>query len=113
MDNCIFCKIINNQIPAAKRYEDDECIIIDDISPQAEKHYLLIPKQHYANVLQMSEEQAATLGKCLKKVASLVDELGLKNGFRLAQNNGSDACQTVNHLHVHILGGAQLLSKMC
>ena len=110
---CIFCKIVNNEIPAKKHYEDDNCIIIDDIFPQAQKHYLLIPKEHYADITCMSEEQAVVLGKCLKKLASLTDELGLQGGFRLASNKGEHACQTVGHLHIHVLGGEQLLGKMC
>lgn len=112
MQNCIFCKIIAGEIPAQKLYEDEEMIIIADIHPQAAKHYLLIPKSHYADINEMSEENAASLGRCLRKLATLTDTLGLANGFRLVSNKGADACQSVAHLHIHILGGEQLSDKM-
>ena len=67
MDNCIFCKIANGVIPAKKYYEDDDMVIIADINPQAEKHYLLIPKAHFANIIEMTDDQAIMLGKCIKK----------------------------------------------
>lgn len=111
-NNCIFCKIINGEIPSTKLYEDDDMIIIKDVNPQAEKHYLLLPKKHYANIIEMSEQDAVTLGRCLKKLSTLVDELGLQNGFRLISNKGADACQSVEHLHIHILGGQQLTDRM-
>ncbi len=113
MEDCIFCKIIRGEIPSKKMYEDDKMIIIEDIEPQAKKHYLLIPKQHYANIAEMSAEQAAELAVCLKTLSSLTDKFGLEGGFRLVSNNGKDACQSVAHLHIHILGGEQLDGKMC
>ena len=67
MENCLFCKIIRGDIPSAKVYEDDDMIIIKDIAPQAPVHLLLIPKEHYANIIEMSDAQAQTLAKCLKK----------------------------------------------
>lgn len=110
--DCIFCKIINGEIPSNKVYEDENMVIIRDIAPQAKEHYLLLPKEHYANIIEMTEEQAVTLGKCIKKLSTLVDELGLQNGFRLVSNKGEDGCQSVNHLHIHILGGEKLSEKM-
>lgn len=112
MENCLFCKIIKGEIPSTKIYEDEDMLIIKDIAPQAEIHYLLLPKEHYANIIEMTDKQAATLAKCIKKLSSMVDELGLSNGFRLVSNKGKDACQSVEHLHVHILGGQQLADKM-
>ncbi len=112
MTDCIFCKIANGVIPSKKFYEDEEMVIIADINPQAEKHYLLLPKRHYANIIEMSEEEAVILGKCLKKLSLLVDELGLQDGFRLVSNKGANACQSVEHLHIHIMGGNQLADKM-
>ena len=88
-------------------------IIIKDLNPQAETHLLLIPKEHYADIIEMSDAEAATLGKCLKKLSRLVDELGLSEGFRLVSNKGKHGCQSVPHLHIHILGGEQLNDKMC
>lgn len=113
MDNCIFCKIVNGDIPSTKVYEDDDMIIIKDLNPQAPVHLLLIPKEHYANIIEMSDNQAQTLAKCLKKLSTLTDELGLQNGFRLVSNKGEDGCQSVGHLHIHILGGGKLSDSMC
>ncbi len=112
MDNCLFCKIIKGEIPSTKVYEDDDMLIIKDISPQAKVHLLLLPKEHYANIVEMTDAQAATLAKCIKKLSTLTDELGLQGGFRLVSNKGADACQSVEHLHVHILGGEKLADKM-
>lgn len=112
MKNCIFCKIVKGEIPSKKVYEDDDMIIIEDINPQAKRHYLLIPKEHYANIIEMTDKQAETLAKCIKKLSTLVDGLGLQGGFRLISNKGKDACQSVEHLHIHILGGEQLSDKM-
>lgn len=113
MDNCIFCKIVKGYIPSAKVYEDEDMIIIKDLNPQAPVHLLLIPKEHYANIVEMSDAQAQTLAKCLKKLSALTDKLGLQNGFRLVSNKGDDGCQSVNHLHIHILGGTKLSDTMC
>lgn len=113
MDNCIFCKIVKGDIPSAKVYEDEDMIIIKDLNPQAPVHLLLIPKEHYANIVEMSDAQAQTLAKCLKKLSTLTDKLGLQNGFRLVSNKGEDGCQSVGHLHIHILGGHKLSDTMC
>ena len=112
MENCLFCKIIRGEIPSTKIYEDDDMLIIKDIAPQAEIHYLLLPKEHFANIVEMTDNQAAVLAKCIKKLSTMVDELGLSGGFRLVSNKGKDACQSVEHLHIHILGGQQLADKM-
>ncbi len=113
MDNCIFCKIVKGDIPSTKVYEDDDMIIIKDLNPQAPVHLLLIPKEHYANIIEMTDSQSQTLAKCLKKLSTLTDELGLQNGFRLVSNKGEDGCQSVGHLHIHILGGRKLSDSMC
>lgn len=113
MDNCIFCKIVKGDIPSTKVYEDDDMIIIKDLNPQAPVHLLLIPKEHYANIIEMTDSQSQTLARCLKKLSTLTDELGLQNGFRLVSNKGADGCQSVGHLHIHILGGQKLSDTMC
>lgn len=113
MNDCIFCKIANGEIPSTKLYEDDDMIIIKDLNPQAPVHLLLIPKEHYANIIEMSDAQAQTLAKCIKKLSALTDQLGLQNGFRLVSNKGADGCQSVGHLHIHILGGGKLSDTMC
>ena len=106
--DCIFCKIIAGEIPSQKVYEDEDMLVIKDIAPEAKIHLLLLPKKHFANISEMSEADATTLGKCLKKVADLAEELGLENGYRLIVNKGEDGCQSVPHLHVHVLGGEKL-----
>lgn len=113
MENCIFCKIANGEIPSTKLYEDDDMVIIKDLNPQAPVHLLLIPKKHYANIIEMSNDDAQTLAKCVKKLSTITNELGLENGFRLVSNKGEDGCQSVNHLHIHVLGGKKLDDKMC
>lgn len=112
MENCLFCKIARGEIPSTKVYEDDNMIIIKDIAPQAPVHLLLIPKEHYANIIEMSEEQALILAKCIKKLSTLTDTLGLSEGFRLVSNKGANGCQSVDHLHIHILGGHKLSDIM-
>lgn len=113
MKDCIFCKIANGEIPSTKLYEDEDMVIIKDLNPQAKIHLLLIPKQHFCDITEMSDEQAALLGRCLKKLSEHVDEFGLGEGFRLVSNKGKHGCQSVPHLHIHILGGQQLDDKMC
>lgn len=110
--NCIFCRIIAGEIPSAKLYEDDDMIIIKDISPQAKIHMLLIPKEHFADIVEMTDEQSLILARCLKKLSQLTDTLGLSDGFRLVSNKGKNGRQSVGHLHIHILGGELLSEKM-
>lgn len=108
MEDCIFCKIINGEIPSERFYEDDLMIVIADISPKANKHYLAIPKKHYKYFTEMTAEDAENLGKCIKKIGEIAPSLGLEGGFRFIVNQGDDAIQTVPHLHMHLLGGQKL-----
>lgn len=108
MENCIFCKIINGEIPSKKLYEDELMMIIEDISPKAKKHYLAIPKKHYKLFSEMTEADAADLGKCIHTIGELAVSLGLTGGYRFVVNQGDDAGQTVFHLHIHLLGGQKL-----
>lgn len=110
MDNCIFCKINKGEISSPKYYEDEDFFIIADVNPKAKKHYLMIPKHHYAYISQQTEQDAVILGKMLNKLPSLAQELGLENGYRIIINQGEDGGQEVQHLHVHILGGEKLNS---
>lgn len=111
--DCIFCKIIKGEIPSTKLYEDDDMIIIKDVAPQMPIHYLMIPKSHFPTVDEMSVEQSEILGRCFYKLGMMREKLGLKDGYRLIMNQGKDACQTVPHLHVHILAGKEMSEKMC
>ncbi len=113
MDDCLFCKMVKGEIPCTKLYEDEDMIIIKDINPQPKIHYLMIPKEHYADITELNDERAIKLGKMLNKAVKVCNEkLDLKDGFRLVNNKGAFGCQSVKHLHVHILGGEQLQDNM-
>lgn len=106
--DCLFCRIIAGEIPAATLYEDDELLAFKDISPQAPQHFLLIPKKHISGPGAISPEDEALIGRLIRIGAGLAGKLG--NGqCRLVMNNGAEAGQTVFHLHLHILGGRPML----
>ena len=109
MDSCIFCKIVAGQIPSSKVYEDDLVYAFNDINPLAPTHVLIIPKEHVlASAADATEEHAALIGHVFAVAAKLAKELGLDGGFRIVTNSGDDACQTVHHLHFHLLGGKKM-----
>ena len=110
---CVFCKIVKGEIPSPRVYEDEDFIMIRDIAPQAKIHFLAIPKKHFADVTEMTQEDAALVGRILKKIGELAPTLGLEGGFRLVSNKGADAMQSVPHLHIHVLGGEKMSDKMC
>ena len=106
MNNCIFCKIINGEIPSKKIYEDDEIFAFHDINPVSPVHFLIIPKKHIKSLMELESEDYAMAGRLLGKAAELAKELGCgEKGVRFVSNAGSDARQSVDHLHIHILGG--------
>lgn len=106
MEDCIFCKIIKGDIPSNKVYEDDKMVAIYDVAPAAPVHVLLLPKNHTANVTTADPE---LLGYLLSKVKEIAEKTGIaEKGFRVVINTGEEGGQTVNHLHVHILGGKAL-----
>ena len=106
--DCIFCKIINGEIPSTKVYEDKKMIIIKDIAPQAAIHYLAIPKKHYKLLSEMTASERDDLGYIMSAISQIAPKLGLGGGYRLVINQGDDAGQTVFHLHIHILGGQKM-----
>ena len=109
MDNCIFCKIITGEIPGKKIFEDDDILAFHDIRPAAPVHFLLIPKRHIPNIMETGVEDSALLGKLLYHAQRLAAEQGCEeNGFRLVINCKSHGGQTVDHLHLHIIGGRPL-----
>ena len=104
--DCIFCKIINREIPAQIVYEDERCLAFRDINPQAPVHVLVIPKEHFASLKEADENQEAVIGYVMHKCAAVAElENIAESGFRTVINSGSDAQQSVFHLHVHLLGG--------
>ena len=104
----IFQKIINREIPAEIIFEDDTCISIKDIEPQAPVHALIIPKKLIARVGEADDADEQILGHLLLAAKKIAQEQKLEQGFRIVINNGSDGGETVPHLHVHLLGGRKL-----
>ena len=106
MSDCIFCRIIAGEIPSQKVYEDDKMIAIKDVAPAAPVHVLLLPKQHYDNIMTADQELVMYM---LGKVPALAEQLGVKEkGFRIVINTGKEGGQSVNHLHIHLIGGKEL-----
>jgi len=109
MNNCIFCKIINGEIPAKKIHEDDETLAFYDLNPQAPLHFLVIPKKHIANLMEAESGDAELLGRLLFKAQELAAANGCaEKGARFVINCKSHGGQTVDHLHIHVLGGRHL-----
>ena len=104
MPQTIFQKIIDREIPAKLAHEDEHCIAIHDINPQAPVHVLVIPKKLIPRVGEATAADQPILGHLLLTAAALAQKLGLENGYRLVINNGRDGGETVPHLHVHLLG---------
>lgn len=104
MSNTIFTKIINREIPANIVYEDDLVLAFRDINAQAPTHILVIPKKEITKLDTATEEDEKLLGYLLLTVKKVAEQVGLKNGYRVVINNGNDGGQTVDHLHLHILG---------
>ena len=107
MENCLFCLIAKGEIPSNKLYEDDELLAFYDIDPQAPTHFLVIPKAHIQSCAAVSEENAALVGKTFALIAKLCAEKGIES-FRVVSNTGTDAGQSVPHLHFHVLAGRSL-----
>jgi len=106
--SCLFCKIVSGEIPATRIYEDEQTLAFPDINPQAPTHILIIPKNHLASHAHATQDDAATLGHLLHAAGEIARQQNLTNGYRLVINTGPDGGQTVDHLHVHLLGGRHL-----
>lgn len=103
--NCIFCKIISNEIPSEKIKETSDLIVLQDIAPKAPTHYLIIPKKHIPKIAETSDLDQDLLGSCLLMAKELSVELPASQDFRLVCNNGASVGQTVFHLHFHFMAG--------
>ena len=112
MSDCLFCKIIAGVIPSTKVYEDETVFAFRDIAPQAPTHILVIPKEHIPSVDGITPENSAVVAHIFEVIPQIAKAEGLDNGYRVVSNCGSDAGQTVHHLHFHILGGKQLSLEM-
>lgn len=104
-EETLFTKIINREIPAEILYEDDDCICIKDIVPQAPTHVLLIPRKPMPRLADASAEDEVLLGRLMLRAGDIARQLGIDEAFRLVINNGADVGQTVFHLHIHLLAG--------
>lgn len=109
MQSCLFCKIINRELPAEIAYEDDQVLAFHDIQPQAPTHILIIPKRHISTLNELSPEDASLVGRLQVTAAHLAKELGFAEaGYRVVMNCNEDGGQTVGHIHMHLLAGRSL-----
>ncbi len=108
MADCLFCRIINNEIPAKKVYEDAACVAFEDINPQAPTHVLIVPRKHIVGLKEAQAEDAGIIGACNLVAAKIARERGIEDGYRTVYNVGPNAGQSVFHLHLHLLGGRKL-----
>jgi len=114
MEDCIFCKIINREIPSTVVYEDEEIIAFKDIHPVTPVHILVIPKKHISSLVDLKEEDEAIIGKIYTVINKIAKEQGiLEKGFRVVVNCGEEGGQEVKHVHFHLLGGKHLGFKIC
>jgi len=114
MNDCIFCKIVNKEIPANIVYEDEEVIAFKDIHPVAPVHILIIPKKHIEKLTDIKKEDEASIGRIYAVINDIAKNQGIdKRGFRVIINCGEEGGQVVNHLHFHLLGGKHLGAKIC
>lgn len=108
MQNCVFCKIRKGEIPSTIQYMDEDFMIIKDINPQAKIHLVAIPANHVARLHELDQKGAQLIGKIIGKISQMQKELGIEKGYRLIINQGENGGQTVDHIHIHILGGEKL-----
>ena len=112
MSDCLFCKIIEGVIPSAKVFEDECVYAFRDIAPMAPVHVLVVPKVHIASTDDVNAENSAYVARIFEAIPKIAAAERLTNGYRVITNCGEDACQTVKHLHFHILGGKPLPETM-
>ena len=106
--DCLFCKIIAGEIPSRKVYEDEAVYAFYDISPMAPIHILVVPKRHIASADEVAAENSADVAAIFTAIPLIAKAVGLSNGYRVITNCGEDGCQSVKHLHFHLLGGKKL-----
>ena len=112
MNDCLFCKIIGGDIPSKKVYEDDTVFAFRDIAPQAPTHILVVPKVHIPDCNGITDENSDVVAHIFTVIPKIAAAEGLTNGYRVVSNCGDDGCQSVHHLHFHILGGRKLSETM-
>lgn len=109
--DCLFCKIIAGEIPSKKVYEDDLCYAFYDIAPQSDTHFLVVPKLHLTSANEITEENAAVIAHIFTVIPKICKDLGLQS-YRIINNCGEGAGQTVLHLHFHVLSGSNLGERL-
>ena len=113
MNNCIFCKIVNKEVPSEIIYEDDEIISFKDINPVTPVHVLVIPKKHIEKITDLKKDDELLIGKIYAVINEVAKKLGIaEEGFRVIVNCGENGGQEVNHIHFHVLGGKKLGEKV-
>ena len=110
--DCLFCKVVKGDIPSSKVYENEYVYAFRDINPQAPVHILVVPKEHISSVDEITAETSAIVAMIFEAIPEIAKSEKLSGGYRVISNCGADACQSVKHLHFHILGGAQLGEQM-
>ena len=110
--DCLFCKIIEGTIPSKKVYEDEAVYAFYDIQPQAPVHILVVPRTHIASLDAVDGENIAAVSAVMRAIPQIAKAAGLENGYRVITNIGEDGCQSVKHLHFHIVGGRKLSEQM-
>jgi histidine triad (HIT) family protein len=107
--SCLFCRIVNREIPGAIVYEDDRVLAFNDINPQAPTHVLVVPKRHIETLNDLTPEDDGLVGELVRRAAAIARERGLSaGGYRTVFNTNRDAGQTVFHIHLHLLGGRSM-----
>jgi histidine triad (HIT) family protein len=108
ISDCLFCKIASGVIPVTRLYENEDILAFPDINPQAPVHILIIPKRHFNSLAHTTSSDTEVLGRLLTAANEIAQQQNLGNGFRLVINTGPDGGQTVEHLHLHLLGGRHM-----
>ena len=106
--DCLFCKIINGEIPSKKIYEDEKILAFYDINPEAKVHFLVLPKEHICCADKIDSSNSHLIAYIFEKIPEISKLVGITNGYRIINNCGDDACQSVKHIHFHVLGGEKL-----
>ncbi len=110
--SCLFCKIISGEIPSSKVYEDDKVYAFKDISPQAPVHVLVVPREHSESADAIDRSNSDVISAIFEAIPKIAAVCGLENGYRVITNIGEDGCQSIKHIHFHILGGEKLPENM-
>ncbi|ODN42777.1 histidine triad nucleotide-binding protein [Piscirickettsia litoralis] len=108
MSDCIFCKIINKELPADIIYEDDCMVVFKDIQPKAPVHVLVVPKKHIVSLAKLNSADQDVIAQMMMNLSAIAEKVGLSDGFRTIINTGKGGGQEVDHLHVHLIGGRPL-----